>query len=234
MTSEQPVKLVLAWPSGTVIRRFEEVPYDSVEDFVQRMEEGYFEHIGVPRCAVSEEGNWLESYDLVHEDRVLLDGQYFSELGLPPGAHLVLVRSDRAMRDDAVTMTARTIMPGDEVSGETSGDGSDVAQHGSDGDSEDDGDVTVTLLDLAGNDMFPGVAIQVTRDASVGQLQRRVMDATGVVSPWFQGKHLVVRHWVHPFDDAYCYFMRIPQVRKQVGANRLQARVVRTLAACTD
>ena len=113
-------------------------------------------------------------------------------------------------------------------------DASDVAQHGSDGDSEDDGDVTVTLLDLAGNDMFPGVAIQVNRDASLGQLQRRVMDATGVVSPWFQGKHLVVGHWVHPFDDAYCYFMRIPQVRKQVGANRLQARVVRTLAACTD
>ena len=54
MTSEQPVKLVLARPSGTVIHRFEEVPYDSVEDFVQRMEEGYI--IGVPRCAVSEEG----------------------------------------------------------------------------------------------------------------------------------------------------------------------------------
>ena len=101
MTSEQPVKLVLARPSGTVIHRFEEVPYDSVEDFVQRMEEGYFEHIGVPRCPVSEEGNWLEGYDLVHEDRVLRCGLYFSELGLPPGAHLVLVRTDRAMREES-------------------------------------------------------------------------------------------------------------------------------------
>ena len=86
------MKLVLAWPSGTVIHRFEEVPYDSVEDFVQRMEEGYFEGIGVPRCAVTEGGDWLESFDLVHEDRVLLDGQYFNGLGLPPGAHLTLVR----------------------------------------------------------------------------------------------------------------------------------------------
>ena len=105
------------------------------------------------------------------------------------------------------------------------GDGSKT-QHGSDGDSEDDGDVTVTLLGLGGNDIFPGVAIQVNRDASLGQLQRRAMDAAGVELPWFKGKDIVVGHWVHSFDDAYCCFMRSPQVRKHVGANRLLARVV--------
>ena len=41
---------------------------------------------------VLQPGGRLESYDLVHEDRVLLDGQYFGWLGLPPGAHLTLVR----------------------------------------------------------------------------------------------------------------------------------------------
>ena len=105
-------------------------------------------------------------------------------------------------------------------------DASDVAQHGSDGDSEDDGDVTVTLLGLGGNDIFPGVTIQVNRDASLGQLQRRVMDAAGVELPWFKGKDIVVGHWVHSFDDAYCCFMMSPQVRQHVEANRLLARVV--------
>ena len=105
------------------------------------------------------------------------------------------------------------------------GDGSKT-QHGSDGDSEDDGDVTVTLLGLGGNDIFPGVTIQVNRDASLGQLQRRVMDAAGVELPWFKGKDIVVGHWVHSFDDAYCCFMMSPQVRQHVEANRLLARVV--------
>ena len=97
MTSEQPVKLVLARPSGTVIHRFEEVPYDSVEDFVQRMEEGYFEHIGIPRCADSHYSRWLAHYNIVHEDQVLRCGLRFSDLDLPPGAHMKLVRTDIAV-----------------------------------------------------------------------------------------------------------------------------------------
>ena len=91
-------ELILVWPSGSIIHRFENVPYDSVDDFLQRMEEGIFEHIGIPRCAVSEEGNWLQSYDLVHEDQVLHCGQYFSDLNLPPDAQLVLVR--KALHSD--------------------------------------------------------------------------------------------------------------------------------------
>ena len=338
------VELVLTWPCGAVIHRFDKVPYDSVEEFVQRMEEGYFEHIGIPRCADPHYSRWLAHYDIVHEDQVLRCGLRFSDLDLPPGAHMKLVRTDIAVpaagpgvggtpgqlppqaqaastiagasRPGAavdpplgadVDQTADASGPGEEApvvpsSSATAGgsasrlvplpsaaaqaadepDGvpdmpqrpaahsgalqpaaasssssyeviasggasetqeeqqqpaqpaanadeaedSSKTQHGSDGDSEDDGDVTVTLLGLGGNDIFPGVTIQVNRDASLGQLQRRVMDAAGVEPPWFKGKDIVVGHWVHSFDDAYCCFMRSPQVRKHVGANRLLARVV--------
>ena len=91
------VELVLTWPCGAVIHRFDKVPYDSVEEFVQRMEEGYFEHIGIPRCADSHYSRWLAHYDIVHEDQVLRCGLRFSDLDLPPGAHMKLVRTDIAV-----------------------------------------------------------------------------------------------------------------------------------------
>ena len=89
-----------------------------------------------------------------------------------------------------------------------------------------DGGVKITLLDLAGNDMFPDAAMQVSRDASLGQLQRKVMDLTEVQNQWFKGKHLVAGYWVHRFDDAYCRFMMSPQVKQQVQANQLEAMVI--------
>ena len=61
------------------------------------MEEGYFEHIGIPRCADSHYSRWLAHYDIVHEDQVLRCGLRFSDLDLPPGAHMKLVRTDIAV-----------------------------------------------------------------------------------------------------------------------------------------
>ena len=81
MTSEQPVKLVLARLAGTTgwrltmtrgIRQgcpFSPLIFAVVVDVLLRR-----------LARVLQPGGRLESYDLVHEDRVLLSGEYFSEL----------------------------------------------------------------------------------------------------------------------------------------------------------
>ena len=99
-TTETPRQLpsvVLYWSSGNLVGHFgsERYPYiiDSVEEFTQRMEEGLFEDIGIPRCQIDEDGRWLERYHLVWEGRSLGDGERLSELDLPRDAALTLVRS---------------------------------------------------------------------------------------------------------------------------------------------
>ena len=81
MTSEQPVKLVLARLAGTTgwrltmtrgIRQgcpFSPLIFAVVVDVLLRR-----------LARVLQPGGRLESYDLVHEDRVLLSGEYVSEL----------------------------------------------------------------------------------------------------------------------------------------------------------
>ena len=79
----------LRWPSGTLIKHFEEFD-ESVERFTQDMDEGLIER--VPRAATDLGGNWLESYNLVWGTRVLQDGQWLSYYDIPQGATLTVLR----------------------------------------------------------------------------------------------------------------------------------------------
>ena len=97
-------------------------------------------------------------------------------------------------------------------------------------DSQGDGIVKVTLHELSGEEIFPGVVIEVSRDASLGQLQYKVSRATGNPDSWFDGKFIAIGDWVHCFAvgvDDDVPFMQCPQVREQVRANQLEATVVK-------
>ena len=88
----------------------------------------------------------------------------------------------------------------------------------------------VTLREFSGEDIFPGVVIEVSRDASLGQLQYKVSRATGNPYSWFDGKFIAIGDWVHCFAvgvDDDVHFMKCPQVREQVRANQLEATVVK-------
>ncbi len=93
--ARRPPPVRLHWASGELACDFRipGAPYDLVEEFIQRMEEGLFEDIGIPRCLTAEDGTWLEHYDLVWEGRTLGDGERLSDLDLPLDAALTLVRS---------------------------------------------------------------------------------------------------------------------------------------------
>ena len=97
-------------------------------------------------------------------------------------------------------------------------------------DSQGDGIVKVTLREFSGEDIFPGVVIEVSRDATLGQLQDKVMRATGNPACWCDGKFIAIGDWVHCFAvgvDDDVPFMQCPQVREQVRANQLEATVVK-------
>ena len=88
----------LRWVSGELAcdTLYLDSPYDSVEEFIQRMEEGLFEGSGIPRCQTLEDGTWLEQYSLVWDGRTLNEGELLSELDLPSGDNqltLTLVRT---------------------------------------------------------------------------------------------------------------------------------------------
>ena len=66
----------------------------------------------------------------------------------------------------------------------------------------------VTLREFAGEDIFPGVVVEVSRDASLGQLKYKGSRATGNPYSWFDGKFIAIGDWVHCFavgadDDAH-------------------------------
>ena len=70
------------------------MPRDAdVERVVQHMEVGLIPEL--PRVRTDEDGRWLEHYHLVWNDVHLRDGQKFSDLDLPPGAVLTVVRKTR-------------------------------------------------------------------------------------------------------------------------------------------
>ena len=90
-----PPPVTLYWLSGEMVCHTLHYgtpygPYDSVEDFIQRMEEGLFEDIGIPRCQTLEDGTWLEKYNLMWKGRSLECGERLSELDLPFDASLTL------------------------------------------------------------------------------------------------------------------------------------------------
>ena len=99
-------------------------------------------------------------------------------------------------------------------------------------DSQGDGIVKVTLREFSGEDIFPGVVVEVSRDASLGQLQYKVSRATGNPYSWLDGKFIAIGDWVHCFAvgvDDDVPFMQCPQVREQVRANQLEATVVKSI-----
>ena len=91
------IRVKLYWPSGGLACDFKNpgtpYAYDLVEEFIQRMEEGLFEDLGISRCHTAADGSWLERYSLVWEGRCLGDGERLSELDLPLDAALTLIRS---------------------------------------------------------------------------------------------------------------------------------------------
>ena len=94
----RPPPVQLRWVSGELAcdTLYLDSPYDSVEEFIQRMEEGLFEGSGIPRCQTLEDGTWLERYSLVWDGRTLNEGELLSELDLPSGDNqltLTLVRT---------------------------------------------------------------------------------------------------------------------------------------------
>ena len=60
---------------------------DSVEQFVQQMDEGVI--TGIPPATTDIDGTWLTGYALEWNERILQDRGYFSDLGVPEGAELM-------------------------------------------------------------------------------------------------------------------------------------------------
>ena len=81
----------LRWPSGALIRRFENQPDESVERFTQDMDEGYIE--GIPRARTDDDGNWLEHYHVAVGNEVLQCGRRFSDYDIPHDATLTVIRT---------------------------------------------------------------------------------------------------------------------------------------------
>ena len=79
----------LRWPSGALIQRYEGLPDQSIERLTQDMDEGLIE--GIPQAETTADGEWLQSYHLLWGQQVLRDGQWLSELGLPPDATITVI-----------------------------------------------------------------------------------------------------------------------------------------------
>ena len=79
----------LRWPSGALIQRYEGLPDESIERLTQDMDEGLIE--GIPPAETTADGEWLQSYHLLWGQQVLRDGQWLSELGLPPDATITVI-----------------------------------------------------------------------------------------------------------------------------------------------
>ena len=88
----------LRWPSGQCIQRLENTGDLSVEQLIQHMEEGLIQ--GLPRAGTTSEGEWLQSYRIVHGTNVMQDGTFLSDYDLPHDASLTVVLVELARESE--------------------------------------------------------------------------------------------------------------------------------------
>ena len=88
----------LCWPSGQCIHRFENTGGLSIEHLKRHMEEGLIQ--GLPRAWTTSEGEWLQSYRIVHGTNVMQDGTFLSDYDLPHDASLTVVLVERARESE--------------------------------------------------------------------------------------------------------------------------------------
>ena len=76
-------------PAGRLLASVNQVD-DGVSELMQHMDEGIFEIDGIPRATTEVDGSHLTSYIVEWDGRLLMDGQTFSDYGVPQGADLTV------------------------------------------------------------------------------------------------------------------------------------------------